>query len=99
THRISRDNLKRLLLMLAPGLIPFVNPWQRLERSWARFTEWAADDMAVVGHPGRSLALASALVRVARAGPYPYPPPLVASLVGSGADLAARVNRLLDPPH
>jgi len=96
-HRASRDNLKRLLLVLAPDAIPFVNPWRALEQHWARFTEWAADDAASGGDANRSLALAEALVRVARVCPSPRPAPLVALLVGSGADLEARVERLLNP--
>lgn len=96
-HRMSHDNLKRLALLLAPDVIPFINPWGRLEKSWAMFAEWSADDAAAAGDIHRSLSLAAALVSIARTGSRAYPSPLAASLVGSAADLAARVERLLVP--
>jgi hypothetical protein len=94
-HRVSRDNLKRLLMLLAPDILPFWRSFDALERGWSRFTEWAADDHAVAGDSGRSLSLASALVRVARMGACPQAPPLVTSLLADNEDLAERVNRLL----
>src|SRR4030095_11550333 len=68
-----------------------------LERSWARFTEWAADDEAVAGDAHLSLYLAAALVRVARMGVGPTPSPLSASFLGASREIAARVDRLLSP--
>jgi Zn-dependent protease with chaperone function len=97
-HHVSRDNLKRLLLMLTPGLIPFVNTGKALDQDWVRFTEWAADDAAVGGDRQGSLSLAAALVLAARTCPPVCPNAAIAFLVGSGCDLAARVDRLLDPP-
>jgi len=98
-HRISRDNLKRLLLLVAPGVLPLSKRpagLSALERAWARFTEWAADDRAVEGDQTRSVALASALVRVARMnGSNPGSHALVTSLIADGEDLEARVDRLL----
>ena len=96
-HRVSRDNLKRLLMLLAPGLLPGFHGFDAIERGWARFTEWAADDDAVAGDAGLSLALAAALVRVARMGGTPPPSPLVTSFLGDGREISTRVDRLLNP--
>jgi Peptidase family M48 len=94
-HGVSRDNLKRLLILLSPNVFPFVHGFRTLERGWAKFTEWSADDYAVAGNSERSLSLASALVRVARMNPAPQSSVLVASLLADGGDLSARVDRLL----
>jgi hypothetical protein len=96
-HHSSRDNLKRLILLLAPGLLPFYRGFETLECGWAKFTEWAADDAAAAGDSRRSLALAAALVRVARLGAGSQPSPLMTSLLVSAQDLSARVERLLHP--
>jgi hypothetical protein len=97
-HRTSRDNLKKLLFMLSPDVLPFVSGLTRLERGWARFTEWAADDEAVDGNQERALSLASALVRVAKLGVRPAPAHLLSSLVDDDCDLETRVDRLLREP-
>ena len=97
-HSVSRDNLKKLLFLLSPDVLPFVPGFSMLERSWARFTEWAADDAAVDGNQNRALSLASALVRVAKLGVHSTPSYLLSSLVDSNADLASRVDRLLREP-
>jgi hypothetical protein len=96
-HQSSRDNLKRLILLLAPGLLPFYRGFETLECGWAKFTEWAADDAAAAGDSRRSLALAAALVRVARLGAGSQPSPLMTSLLVRAQDLSARVERLLHP--
>jgi len=93
-HRAAFDNCKRLILALTPGLLPGVHGFKLLEREWLRFTEWAADDDAVQGDNWRSLALASALVRVARLGTVEAP--LFSSLLDGGA-LSQRVDRLMSP--
>lgn len=94
-HCASRDNAKRLLFLLAPDIIPFVRPLRLLERHWAKFTEWAADDRAAAGNSSRAISLAAALVRVARMGSSPRLPYLSTSLLASDRDLSARVDRLL----
>jgi len=94
-HWAARDNLKRLCIMLSPGILPFAGSSLTLERGWRMFTEWAADDRAVAGHARRSVALAAALVRLARmtaAAPYSS---LAAPLLGDTDQLLARVDRLL----
>ena len=94
-HRASRDNAKRLLLFLAPDIFPFVRPLRPMERSWSKFTEWAADDQAAAGNSSRALSLAAALVSVARMGSSPRLPFLSTSLLACDRDLSARVDRLL----
>jgi beta-lactamase regulating signal transducer with metallopeptidase domain len=93
-HGASRDNLKRLLALLAPDPVPFVRPFSALDRGWTMFSEWAADDAAVAGDACRSLSLAAALVRVARlsAGRQPA---LASALIPEQRCVAARVERLL----
>ncbi|HLK66285.1 MAG TPA: hypothetical protein VKU19_22780 [Bryobacteraceae bacterium] len=95
-HLQSHDNSKRVLLLFAPGLLPFFRGLDSLETHWSRIAEWAADDRSVEGDAQRSLALASALVRVARLAPAACPVPMIASLFQEGRDLAARVDRLLN---
>jgi hypothetical protein len=97
-HRSSRDNLKKLLFLLSPDVMPFVKGPTKLERAWAKFTEWAADDEAVDGNQDRALSLASALVRVAKLGVHPTPAYLLSSLMDDDSDLEIRVDRLLREP-
>jgi beta-lactamase regulating signal transducer with metallopeptidase domain len=93
-HRASRDNLKRLLILLAPEIFPRL---RSLEHEWAKYAEWAADDRAAEGNPDRPVALAETLVRVARLQSSIAMPPLVTSLVEADEDLSQRVERLLQP--
>jgi len=96
-HRTSRDNLKRLLLLLAPGLLPGFRGFDAIERGWARFAEWAADDEAAAGSNHLSLSLAAALVRIARMGGTLHSLPLTTSFLGDSREISARVDRLLKP--
>jgi hypothetical protein len=94
-HRISRDNLKRLFLLLAPAPIPLLRNFSLIEQCWAKFSEWAADDEAVRGDSLRALSLAAALLRVARMGTAPRLSFLHTSLCADDHDLSERVERLL----
>jgi hypothetical protein len=92
-HRISRDNLKRLLILLAPEALPVSRCFARLEHAWIKLSEWSADDDATHGDAQVALVLAQALIRVARLGVVPRSR-LSVSLVGD-SDLEKRVDRLL----
>ncbi len=94
-HRRSLDNAKRLLLLLAPDIFPFVRSLRTLESTWSKLAEWAADDQATAGNSHRALSLAAALVHVARMGAAPRLPYLSTSLLACDRDLSARVDRLL----
>ena len=96
-HRTSRDNIKRFLILLSPDVLPFLRAFTALERSWAKFTEWAADDQAAEGDSDRALSLASALVCVAKMGSKPKLSYLFSSLVHDDEELTERVDRLLRP--
>jgi len=94
-HRASRDNLKRLFLLLTPTPIPVIRSFSSIERNWTKLSEWAADDEAVRGDSHRALSLAAALLRVARMGTAPRLSFLHTSLYSDDHDLSARVERLL----
>jgi beta-lactamase regulating signal transducer with metallopeptidase domain len=96
-HRASGDNWKRLLLRAAPEAIPFSRSFAKIEQAWLRFSECAADTDATHGDERASLALASALIEVARLGTSRQVPAAVSSLVPDPRDLAERIDRLLIP--
>jgi len=96
-HHRAWDNLKRLTILGAPDVLRWLPGTRRLEQRWAAAAEHRADASAT-GARDRSarLALASALVKVARLMPAPAPfTEPISTLVGGGA-IAARVHRLID---
>jgi len=94
-HRLSRDNLKRLLMAVTPGMLPFKGGLSGVEAHWERFAELAADDYAAGGRADRSIALAETLIKVARLGNFERPMPLASSLSATDRQLALRVDRLM----
>jgi hypothetical protein len=96
-HRRAGDNWKRLAMLLTPEPLPGLRCFRMLETQWARLAEWAADDAAVQAEPLRAVALAEAMLRVARIGGRQEGLAPVSMLVASGDDLGQRVQRLLDP--
>jgi hypothetical protein len=97
-HGRSRDNLKRLFWLMLPDAVPFVCLFSRLERSYHRLIEWAADDFAAAGRPQDATSLAHALIAFARARGRAPSCALATGLVDNNADLAQRVQRLLAGP-
>jgi hypothetical protein len=94
-HRSSRDNLKRLLILLAPDLFPFTRSFRAIENLWERSAELSADDLAILGQPLRSIALAEALIKLARLERSQTSVPLISGLFAAPEDLTLRIERLL----
>lgn len=97
-HRSSGDNLKRLLILLAPDLFPFTHSFRAIENLWERSAELSADDLATLGQPLRSIALAEALIKLARLERSQTSVPLISGLFAAPEGLALRVERLLQQP-
>jgi Zn-dependent protease with chaperone function len=100
-HHNAADNWKRLALCLAPEIFPFSQAFTRLNHSWSKLIEWAADDDATDGDARRSVSLAAALVHMARLGGGSATSPLASTFLKNDEQLPARVNRLLGltPAH
>jgi len=94
-HLGSWDNLKRLVMRATPDALSLLPACRRLEREWALTAEHAAD--AEAAHDsGTGLALAAALIKVARLTPAnPTFGPLASPLVG-GEGIVSRVERLMN---
>jgi Zn-dependent protease with chaperone function len=96
-HHRAYDNFKRLAIRSAPDLLRWTAAARTLERKWAAAAEHNADRTATFAESRAvRLALASALVKVARL----MPPKVIvgepiSTLVGGGA-IASRVRRLVD---
>jgi len=97
-HMSARDNLKLLLLLTLPDALAWLPTGGALTEQWRAATELEADERASGADPHKRLALASALIKVARlslaSGRSPRPthrssPPL--------CGLEHRVRRLLAP--
>jgi Zn-dependent protease with chaperone function len=97
SHLGSWDNLKRLAMRATPDALSMLPASRRLEHGWALAAEHAADAGAAHDtHTG--LALASALVKVARLTPADRPVLTLASPLVGGEALTARVERLMQGP-
>jgi Zn-dependent protease with chaperone function len=100
-HISSRDNLKLLLLVLGPDPLAWLPAGAALEARWRKEVEREADERATGADRYKRLALASALIKVARlssATPSPLP---ALSLPIAVDDVEGRVRGLLaqSPPN
>jgi len=98
-HCATRDNLKLLLLLSAPDALAWTPLATSVTAHWRAAAEREADQRAAGSDPGRRLALAAGLLKVARlvqdhGGPRPELGMPVAS-----DDVAGRVRGLLAPPR
>jgi hypothetical protein len=91
-HSNALDNLKRLAMLAAPRPLGRLH---RVESEWSRLAEFAADDAAIAGEPRRAIALAEALVCVARLSGRLEGSAVISSLVARKDELGERVGRLL----
>jgi hypothetical protein len=97
-HHRARDNFKRHLVAWCPDALRVSGLGSRLTASWQAAIEFTADADAVAGSDRRAVALASALVKVARLTSFQRPFAMAAgSRLHDPALLAARVERLLRP--
>lgn len=95
-HVERRDNLKRLLMIIAPDLLGRTALARDLERGWQQASEEFADRNA---GPRRSLDLATALIKVARLAQGSVAPPATVSAFCQGGDITRRVVRLTAAPE
>lgn len=96
-HMDSRDNLKLLMLLTMPDALAWFATGQALTEHWRAVTELEADERASGADPRKRVALASALIKVARlsiASGLPRRAPRVSSHLSG---LEHRVRRLLAP--
>jgi hypothetical protein len=94
-HLRSRDNLKRILMRLAPDWLAISSAGLEIETAWAIAAEEDADDHAAGPDRAHSLDLGSALLKASRLTPMPS---VFASSFHDGAPIANRVERLLGEP-
>ena len=95
-HISAKDNLKLLLIVASPDLLAWIPEGRALTARWRAAVELEADAMATGADPRKRLALASALLKVARLS-HPRPPLAELSMPIAVDDVSGRVRRLLAP--
>jgi Zn-dependent protease with chaperone function len=93
-HLAARDNLRDMLMRFAPDWLSLTGLSARLHDAWSAAAEYEADDHATRSGAG-PLALAGALVQVARLVPPGARLRFSASTFHDGLELEPRVTRLV----
>lgn len=99
-HMHARDNLKLLVLVTMPDALAWLPTGRALTEHWRAATELEADERASGSDPRKRVALASALLKVARlslASGRPRQAVRAAGAVGAAGGIEQRVRRLLAP--
>lgn len=96
-HMDSRDNLKLLMLLTMPDALAWLPTGRALTEHWRAATELEADEHASGADPRKRVALASALIKVARLSLASGLPRRVPRRSGQLSGLEHRVRRLLAP--
>lgn len=96
-HVASADNLKLLMFVASPDVLAWLPSGAALSSRWRAAAEYEADERAAGADPHRRVALASALIKVARLanGAARSSSALCLSVARDHVD--ARVRRLLSP--
>jgi beta-lactamase regulating signal transducer with metallopeptidase domain len=94
-HVAARDNLKFLLQLGSPDPLAWLPPGKALTTRWRAATEFEADERAAGGDAHKRMALASALLKVARLSAGRAASPAGLSVGVASGDVAERVRRLL----
>ena len=96
-HMDSRDNLKLLMLLTMPDALAWSSTGRALTEHWRTMTELEADERASGADPRKRVALASALIKVARLSLARGLPRRASRVSGHLSGLEHRVRRLLAP--
>jgi Zn-dependent protease with chaperone function len=96
-HMDARDNLKLLMLVTLPDALAWLTTGRALTAHWRAATELEADERASGTDPRKRVALASALIKVARLSLANGRPRPVARAGMQLNGLEHRVRRLLAP--
>jgi len=96
-HMDARDNLKLLMLLTMPDALAWLSTGGALTERWRAATELEADERASGTDPRKRLALASALIKVARLSLASGRPRTASRMSPPLTGLELRVRRLLGP--
>jgi len=94
-HLGSWDNLKRLAMRATPDALSALRASRVLEHDWALAAEHAADARAA-HNPAMGLALASALLKIARLTPAVASEQVLVSPLVGGDAIVSRILRLME---
>ena len=96
-HMDARDNLKLLMLLTMPDALAWLTTGRALTAHWRAATELEADERASGADPRNRIALASALIKVARLSLASGRPRAASRASTQLSGLEHRVRRLLAP--
>lgn len=96
-HMGARDNLKLLAMLAMPDVLAWLPAGTALTAQWRAATEIEADESASGADPRKRVALASALIKVARLSVASGRPHRGARVGGYFGGLEHRIRRLLAP--
>ncbi len=96
-HRQARDNLKYLMMVAMPDVLAWLPAAAALVAQWRAASELEADERASGADPHKRVALASALIKVARLSVGGAAPERLKRNRGHIEGLEVRIRRLLAP--